>query len=58
MVELAIFPGIQKWSIAGDGWACHVPGAEGLMKEVFIAHEIEESAPDGPWRVAGPFLLG
>jgi hypothetical protein len=51
MVEPAIFPGIQKWPIAGDGWACHEPWAEGLMKEVFIAHKMEELAQDGPYRV-------
>ncbi len=40
MVELAIFPGIQKWPVTGDGWACHVPCAEGPMKEVLVAYEV------------------
>jgi hypothetical protein len=51
MEELAVFPGIH-------GWACHVPWAKVPMKEVFVTHEMEELAPDGPCRVAGAFLLG
>jgi hypothetical protein len=39
VVESAVFPGIQKWPVAGDGWACHVPWAWGPMKEVFVAYE-------------------
>ena len=58
MVELAIFPGVQEWPITGDGRASREPWAEGLVKEVFIAKETEEPAPDGPCRVAGAFLLG
>ena len=40
VVESAVFPGIQKWPVTGDGWACHVPWAEGPMKEVFVAYEV------------------
>jgi hypothetical protein len=40
VVESAVFPGIQKWPVAGDGWACHVQWAEGRMKEVFVAYEV------------------
>jgi hypothetical protein len=40
VVESAVFPGIQKWPVAGDGWSCHVPWAEGPMEEVFVAYEV------------------
>ncbi len=40
VVESVVFPGIQKWPVTGDGWACHVPWAKGPMKEVLVAYEV------------------